>query len=462
MAGAFRRFGIPALAVHGGSPDAVRDEAPGRLRRREANVLFTCDLYNEGVDLPFVDTLLLLRPTTSATVFLQQLGRGLRLDEGKPSCLVLDFIGQHRREFRFDGLLSAMTGIPRGRLADAVAHDFPALPPGCHVHLDRVARDTILASLRESLGGGPVRLAREIAQLAAVSGEPLTLRRWLEESGRDLEALYDAGGWTTLRRQAGILPGAPDAEEARWNRRFGALLHVDESARLDAWIDVLRHPEAVRGGKAERLALMLAYQVFHEPDDLGAAESFLTRLCSRPHLAAELGELLNVLRERAHRAPTAAPVEAWPLALHRAYARREVQTAVGHWDSTRKPSSREGVLRRKDDNAELLFVTLDKSARRFSPTTSYRDYAIAPDRFHWQSQAQTSDTSEAGRRYIEQAANGWQFFLFVRETIDDAFVFLGPVRYEGHAGSRPMNVTWRLEVPMPAGLFERFATLLAA
>ena len=126
------------------------------------NVLFTCDLFNEGIDLPFVDTLLFLRPTSSATVFLQQLGRGLRLSPDKSSCLILDFVGQHRREFRFDDVLSAVTGIPRGRLPKEVEAEFPTLPAGCVLQLDRVAKERILASLQQALRGGEQRLATEL------------------------------------------------------------------------------------------------------------------------------------------------------------------------------------------------------------------------------------------------------------------------------------------------------------
>ena len=97
MAAHFTQRGVPAIAVHGNSPAELRAHARLALERGEVNVIFTCDLYNEGIDLPFVDTLLLLRPTESATLFLQQLGRGLRLHTGKASCLVLDFIGQHRQ-----------------------------------------------------------------------------------------------------------------------------------------------------------------------------------------------------------------------------------------------------------------------------------------------------------------------------------------------------------------------------
>jgi superfamily II DNA or RNA helicase len=228
MAAQLRAQGVPALAVHGDSDAAGRADAPRRLREREVNVLFTCDLYNEGVDLPFVDTLLLLRPTMSATLFMQQLGRGLRLDpaSGKTSCLVLDFIGQHRQEFRFDGVLSALTGVPRTRLREAVLADFPFLPGGCSLQLDAVARDTILESLRTTLGG-PKRLAAELREFTARVGRPVRLAEYLEESGRELDEVYGADhGWTTIRKLAGIAPDTDEATEDL-SRRLGWLSHVD-------------------------------------------------------------------------------------------------------------------------------------------------------------------------------------------------------------------------------------------
>ncbi len=102
MADQFCRAGIPTLAITGKTPREVRDDAVRKLQAREVNVLFTIDVFNEGVDIPEADTVLFLRPTESATVFLQQLGRGPRLHREKECLTVLDFIGNARREFRFD------------------------------------------------------------------------------------------------------------------------------------------------------------------------------------------------------------------------------------------------------------------------------------------------------------------------------------------------------------------------
>ena len=107
------------------------------------NVLCTCDLYNEGIDIPSVDTLLFLRPTQSPVVLQQQLGRGLRLSNDKESCLVIDLVGRHRVDFRFDRLLTLLSGLPRGDLAESVEKGFASLPPGCHIHLDHIERSPV-------------------------------------------------------------------------------------------------------------------------------------------------------------------------------------------------------------------------------------------------------------------------------------------------------------------------------
>ena len=463
MARKFTEAGIPAVALHGDSPDTLRREAPRRLERRELNVIFTCDLYNEGVDLPFVDTLLLLRPTSSPTVFLQQLGRGLRLHPDKTACLVLDFIGQSHEKFRFDLPLTALTGTPRGRLREAVERGFPSLPSGCHLKLDKLARSIILDNLRAFLAGGAQRLARELKASAEARGGKVTLAQFLEDTGRPLEDIYQAGGLTALRRAAGLPTPPPGPDEADLQRRVALLTHVDDPARISLYQRLLRgEADLLALGTADRRRLlMLGYQLFREPARQLTPEQVAVLFDAYPALREELAQLFEVLEERILLAPVSALPAEWALSVDRTYSRREAQAAVGDWTETAKPSSREGV-RRVGEDTELLFVTLVKEEKHFSPTTRYRDYAISPRLFHWQSQAATSPESMAGRRYVEQATNGNRFLLFVRKQKGEEFHFLGPVHYVSHEGARPMSITWRLEHPLPAALYQQFATLVAA
>lgn len=458
MAAQFNQWGVPSMSLHGASSDDDRRLARVRLASREVNVIFTCDLYNEGVDLPFVDTLLLLRPTESATLFLQQLGRGLRLSDNKSSCLVLDFIGLHRQEFRFDVPLAALTGLPRGSLKDAVEQQFPLLPSGCQLVLDRVAQEQVLSNLRRSLQGGLRRLVddlREVSQRA--HGTPVTLAHFLEASGRDVDDVFtETLSWALLRREAGwpVAPVGPD--EASLAKRLRMLLHLDDPERLRFYRDWLRGvPQVHVHGDA--WTQMLAYAMFEQPNRFMTGAQLMELFEAHPAVREDAESLFDVLLDRVGRTTPAVPGHwPWPLALHRTYLRREILTAVGYWHTQAKAPSREGVLRIKDRKLELLFVTLNKSDRHFTPTTSYDDYAVDATHFHWQSQSQTNAEGEAGRRYVEQAINGWQFVLCVRATTGAPFTVLGPVRYVRHEGSRPMSILWKLDVPMPGDCLREY------
>jgi superfamily II DNA or RNA helicase len=176
MAQRFNEAGIAAEAVLGETKSEDRAEAIRRLRSGELQVLFTVDLFNEGFDVPDIDTVLFLRPTESATLFLQQLGRGLRKAEGKACLTVLDFIGRQHQEFRFDLRFRAITGRSRRQVERDVEEGFPLLPSGCSIQLDRVAQDIVLRNVRQQLKNTSKMLVREAQRLAG-EVETLTLRR---------------------------------------------------------------------------------------------------------------------------------------------------------------------------------------------------------------------------------------------------------------------------------------------
>lgn len=459
MAAHFTRHGVPAIALHGQSPPDLRDRGPRMLERGEIQVIFTCDLYNEGVDLPFVDTLLLLRPTQSATLFLQQLGRGLRLYTGKACCLVLDFIGQHRQEFRFDAVLGALTGLPRGRLIEAVEHGFPFLPSGCSMALDQVAQATVLRSLRTAVEARWAVLVAEAQAIArATETQPVTLATFLQESGRELDDIYRHGSWTRLVNEARLREVAVSDEILETCRRLRHLLHIDDPGRLQR-IRSLLDGHDPSSATERREALMLGYQIEHESHRFMAAESVGGWLRDRPAACDELRELVGVLGGQVTAPASIVPVADWPLVLHRHYMRREILTACGYWTEAKKTPQQQGVLRLNDQRRELLFVTLDKSDRGFSPTTRYRDFAISREEFHWETQNSVSAESDIARRYADHAARGWSIHLFVQSAKREPFAYLGPVHHARSEGSRPVAIVWRLEYPLPAGLFQQYATL---
>lgn len=110
---------------------------------------------------------------------------------------------------------------------------------------------------------------------------------------------------------------------------------------------------------------------------------------------------------------------------------------------------------------DVFLLTLNKADKDYSPTTMYNDYSINEELFHWQSQSTTSETSPTGQRYIHHKEKGSKVLLFVREFKNDSFgnvspyTFLGEATYVSHTGSKPMNITWRLEKPIPARFLKK-------
>lgn len=453
MAEFFNRSEIPARVVHGGTPDAERAAALRDLSQGTVSVLFSVDLFNEGVDLPTVDTVLFLRPTESATVFLQQLGRGLRQADGKACLTVLDFIGNAHRRFRFDQRFRALLGGgSRKAIGDAIAEGFPFLPAGCDIRLDRESQEAVLTNLRLGLDGSFRSLVEESRNVGAVG-----LRRFVDETGVELEDLFSTQGrtYTAVLHAAGHRQGnAPDNAIAR---SIARLLYVDDPGRLGQWSAWLSQPAPPKIDLEDPLQWMLFVamgQVQRPIAELGAA---LTELWRLDDLRAELIDLLGLLDDRRRRATW--PLAGLPFQVHATYARDEVAAGLREERQGKLLRTQGGVYRAEGARADVLYVTLNKDPKHFTPTTLFNDYPVSPTRFHWESQSKTSAESETGRRYREGGTDGWRTLLFVRQSKFDSrgmtspYLFLGPARYVSHEGERPMRIIWELERAMPAGFF---------
>jgi superfamily II DNA or RNA helicase/HKD family nuclease len=469
MARVFSDAGVSARAVWSNTSDDERRAALDDLRAGRLNVLFSVDLFNEGVDVPNVDALLLLRPTDSPVLFLQQLGRGLRRAQGKAVCTVLDFVGEHRKEFRFDRRFGALLGGTRREVERQVEQGFPFLPAGCSMQLDAVAQERVLRSIKAAV---PTRWREKVADLRelADASSPVTLSAYLAETGLELSDVYsgDDRCWSALCEDAGLAVRAAGPHEPLLRRALGRLLHVDDRERLDTWRAWLRAPDPTRLGDAfgreARVLRQLVVQLFESLRDAPLGFEAVARLLlSHPQVCVELRELCDVLAERlSHVTQPLAILPQVPLRVHARYTRRELLAACGVGSDIALRTWREGVYFAKALPADLLAFTLDKTNGQFSPTTRYRDYAISRTLIHWESQSGTRADSPTGQRYREHSARGSHIWLFARLTADErAFTFLGPARYLSHEGELPMGITWRLEHPLPGDLFLAFAAAVA-
>ncbi len=472
MAQRFRRANLKAVAVTGETPKAERNKAVTDLRTGAIQAIFSVDVFNEGVDIPEVDTVLFLRPTESATIFLQQLGRGLRRTDDtahsvKDVLTVLDFVGHQRTEFRFDQRFRKLLGGNRTEVEKQIEQDFPFLPAGCSIRLDKVTKELVLANIKAAIPTGWADRKRESRALG-----DLSLSEFLEATGLELADIYAGDhSFTELRRASGYLPEEASTDERSIARAIRRMLHVNDRHRLDFFLALLgRHevPDELDLSADElRVATMMHYLVWRVKHPKPLTTGWQQLWNSGP-IFDELKTVIAMMRADLHR-PTgsAAFAQGNPLNLHAHYSRDEVLAAFDVGSPGKPPSVREGVKWVEEHKIDLFFVTLNKSDKDYSPSTMYHDYAINRELFHWESQSTTSAESPTGQRYIAHRANGTGVALFVRNGKKDAnghtapYVCLGLVDYVSHTGSRPIAITWKLRTPMPAADFMSYRAAVA-
>jgi hypothetical protein len=316
----------------------------------------------------------------------------------------------------------------------------------------------------------------------------VSLLEFIQEAAIDVEDVYRSRGWswTRLQREAGLLDTMPTSarlvadkplklsadriSEERLLIGISRLLHIDDPDRLDFLRRLIMNGSALFASRSlvSRETRMLEGFLLTLAPDEREADVVLQALDDSEPIRNELQQVLDVLEDRAEHQtfrlsdalsdqPQFADV---PLALHARYTRDEVFAALGRSTLDKPFSQREGPFWHLPTNTDYFFITLEKSEKDYSPSTRYRDYAIAPDLFHWESQSKTPEGSEVGQRYIHHARRGSHVMLLVRASNKDAwgrtppFTFLGPATYVSHTGERPMAILWRLHRAMPLDVFK--------
>jgi hypothetical protein len=301
---------------------------------------------------------------------------------------------------------------------------------------------------------------------------PLTLRNFLKIHPHiNISEVYKRGSWSELlvRSKGSLQNGLPDPDVIK---RFAKainnrILTCDDHQYLQ-FLKVLCQQQFQCPNSADRRSLMCHYDFWQKPGPTTGFASLQQSLSAlnHPELREELLDVLECqLAQTKHEQSSMPNLPDVPLQLHARYAREQILVAFGATTFKHQPPAREGVFIIQAQNIELLFVTLNKNEKQFSPTTMYHDYAISEQLFHWQSQNSARPDRGRGQDYIQHRKIGKRLFLFVREQTKDeynrtiGFVNYGEVDYVTHTGSQPMSITWKLREPMPHFMWQQAAKL---
>lgn len=455
MAEEFQRVGLKAAYLTSDN-DEERLTLNAQLAQGEINYLFVVDIFNEGVDIPAVDTVLFLRPTESLTIFLQQLGRGLRLYPGKQQLTVFDFVAQLNQKYDFASRFRSLLTRTDKSVAEQVKNGFTFLPHGCTIHMEEKAQEYVLQNIKAAI----YNKARLVKELRSYTHTP-TLREFIENNGQDIRLIYKGGNcWSSLKREAGLCDYPEDENTRRFTKGIGNLVHVNTVSYLNFIRRVVKANGAVEcmDKREETFAIMLYYSLFGDKiskigvKSVGEALRWLQRY---PAFMAEVLELTEYMLSTLE-TKTFAVGEGMPISLEQygCYTREEVFAIFGRQTADKKmQGSVAGVFNIEELNTELLFVTLNKSDKDFSAETMYNDYVVSENEFRWESQ-NTDSHKGKGRRFVEQKTNGKKFLLFVRENKKDGFgntcpfICFGLVDYIRSKDDKPMKINWQMHQPI--------------
>lgn len=465
MAKSFAHAGISAATILGDTQRNIRHERLRAFRNGKLNFLFTVDVLSEGVDVPEIDLVMFLRPTESMTVFLQQLGRGLRHSTNKDCLTVLDFVGQTHRKYRLDSKFSALLSRRRKRLDKEIENDFPHLPPGCSIQLERVAKERLLAKIKSSLNDLKNFIPETIKTWKNTSEKPLSFGNFIQETGLSPIQVLSKGTWTEWKARAQVCHEPKDPDLAKGRKALARIALRSDPALLHTLENLPNDLDTISESHGTALHYLLWSNKGSEIGVSSVQES-CAKWQENPTLKADAAEIAHWRRTNSQ-FPIKQCTLPFPcsLSLHAAYGSAEIKAALELSSLNSTGPTGQGVIHDSNHSAYVHLVTFRKDDKDFTPTTRYSDYPISPTQLHWQSQSLISQESPTGQNYLHFKERKYTILFFARleKKIDGEtapFIFLGSAkRLLSYDGDRPISMVWELEHAMPASLFEEARAL---
>ena len=363
MSDFFNEHGIPSIYLVSETGDEERSTAKQRLEKGEIRFIFIVDIYNEGVDIPEVNTILFLRPTESLTVFLQQLGRGLRLSEGKECLTVLDFIGQANKNYNFESKFAALLSNTNRNVASEIKNGFVSAPKGCYIQLEKKVKEYILANIKKSTNTKTGLVVR-LSSFEDDTGLKPTIYNFCHHYGIEPRQFYNKKHtYFSLCKEAGLIEMEDCDLKEDAAKILNRLSTVDSLKFIDYIYGNIDNVEELSWDnltkKQQLYWKMLYVSVWEKPvENFGFANELegIKKFKKNKAVYEEFSQLLEYCYESINIVTEEVDLGfESTLELHSTYTRAQLLAGL---DFLENYAVSEGVKYLKDKDTDLLFITL--------------------------------------------------------------------------------------------------------
>lgn len=459
VADKFNENNIPSICLTGSSDSNLRNTAIKDLESGKIKFIFTVDLYNEGVDIPCVNVELLLRPTDSLTIFLQQLGRGLRKHSSKDYLIVLDFIGECNKHFNYADKFKALIGMEGISVKEAISNGFPILPVGCSIALERVAEEYILSNIKANTNNRQV-IIEMLQKFEETTYKKLSLYNFVNHYKLNINDIYKKDvSFYRLLTEAGIKNFRENNSiENAIVGRLKNLLTINSPKFIYYIKSILNDDSAIHNELLDRMTYYTLFNKLPEKEGFNNIIEALEFVKNSECLNYEINEICNYLYNSLEVLPINHDLNfECPLEVYGIYSQAQLYSGLGVFTEKYAGPMLQGVWYLKENNHDIFLVTINKESSHFGESIAYEDYAINDELFHWQTQNSVADGSDTLNRYIN--SNG-RISLFVRINRKEngqasPYIYLGEAEYVSHSGSRPVGIVWKLKHKIPAKYLDK-------
>ncbi|KAB2921230.1 MAG: DUF3427 domain-containing protein [Bacteroidetes bacterium] len=380
--------------------------------------------------------------------------------------MIFDFISQCSSNYRFDIKYRYLLSLSRKALVGEIEKGFPLLPSGCSISLDRLSSQVILKNVRQAIDNSFLNIVNELKTFP----DDVNLSDFIYETQLTVEDIYRNNHyWSEYLYRAGKNITIASEEEKKVLKSFSRFTHIDDVEQINAYKSLVK-PGVLSSDEdtnaKRKYTLMLATTLYGDEAAASPKETLKSKFMSSELLINEFLELLTVLEKNAYMSSAEwGHFKNVPLRIHCQYSLSEIFSAFGIIKNSHLYRAREGEYYHSPLHVNLIFMTCKKVEGDYSPSTMYKDYAISTEKIHWQSQNATKQQSKKGMRLIDHHKHGVAHLLFARSTRKDdrsetnPYVFLGEAECYEYNGERPINIVWRLRMPMSMHHFRMFSIL---